>query len=1045
MTPSTTHLAAPVVAGVLALAVSLLPCTAQAQDASGALIELVPPGTVLADPSSPVRLTVLALDSDGSPFELVKAKVSTNAGSAGKLKADGPGRYIVELTPPDQAQDLQVVLSARTPAKAPVTRTFHLKMGTPLPTGMSFEASPARVTLGPSATSTLSLQLEPGADVAVEDLEIKAMAGSIANPTHLGGGRVTALYTAPPVNYPHLDIITVVDRRDPDRLYRQITLPLVGRADFPVVASAGSSVLLAVGEREFGPVVADAQGRAMVPLEVPPGIAEATVTTPQGSSQLDLGIPAFARSTFIVPYLGVPADPEAKIPLRLVVATDAGEPDAEVRPAISASAGAVGEPVYEGDGIYRIDFTPPVVTVPTTVQVGAALPGDGEQFRPQASFQVVPILPDRIGLDVAEPPGGGADWEVYLGAVTAAGLGLPGQALTLGAAGASVQGGVEDRTDGVYGGRVRPQDGPFEIWVDAGCTPTGNPARELLLIPTTRSLATDGWSSTILTVVALDDLGHPVPGVAVTLSQQSGDGGLPPSVTTAGCGVARVGYTAGEAAGLTVLKASAGDLEAITSILQGPGALIGDTDPGFSGTERQRALRDTWSQRFPVLRAGSMPQAAVAVAPTPEVAPEPTPAPVEPTPAEREPQPASTAPVAALEVEVQPATVAPGSTLTVKISATDAEFRGVVGETFDLLVSAGSASDIEELGQGNYRATLEVPKRQSEPLKITVSTTDGEHFQFVKVPVSEDAPVADPEPAVADAPEPAEQPAADPEQPKEREPKEPKVREPRERKAKGVTHRWLRVRGAAGLGMYDYEYIVDETPRVIIADGDPLPYEQSLVLEGADRELVPGGTASRQPMPELDLRARGWVPSFAYVGADVRYRGHYLGVDTDAFARYNEGLDLGYWDHFLTATIQGRYFHDLGDTRLWLGLAGGTVTTAVPVPAHWSPDGGPAALWFFPWGFTSFYGGVRGGVETGFGLELMAEAAIGTEKWTGVFVQEQSYELSYEVVDHLTVDLVIDMQARHIVVPLEDIEPYEPMVQVYDQRIGANLGLGLAF
>ncbi len=1013
--------------------------------AGGALVELVPPGKVLADGSTAVQLSVLALDADGSPLQVLKPRITTSAGRVGKVSSDTPGVYRFELVPPalQAGQDLQLVLTGRTTAKVPVTRTFHLPVVAPLPSGLSVAASPPVVSLGQGATSTISLQLEPGADLAVEELKVQAMVGNVANLTYLGGGRVSALYTAPAVNYPHLDIITVVDQRDPERLYAQLTLPLVGRADFPVSATPGASVLLSVGQREFGPVVADAQGRAMVPLEVPPGVTRATVTTPQGSSEIDLGTPPFAQAAFMPLYQGVPGLLGSSVPLRLVVATPTGQPDAEARPAVQVSAGTVGEAVYEGGGVYRFDYSPPSVTVPTTVDLLAVLPGQSEQHRPESSLLVVPALPERLDLQLVEG-------EARLHAVTAAGLGLPGQTITMGAVGAAVQGAVRDLGDGLYAVGLKPDAGPFELWADLACTPTGNPARELLLLSSTDTIALEGWTSTILTVVALDGLGHPVPGVPVTLARRSGDGNLPAAVTTGGCGVARVGYTAGSSAGLTVLSASAGSLSAVAPILQGPAVVVDAIDLGTSGSERQRSLRELWSHRFPVLRAGVEPVvAAVAVAPEP-VAPVPTPAPVA-TPA---PAAVSTDPVATLALEPQPATVAPGGTLTLVITATDAQGRGVPGQALDLLVSAGSAGALQDLGGGRYQVTLEVPKRQAEPIKVTVSTSDGETFRFLKVPVGEAvavAPVPAPTPEPTPAPEPTPTPTPEP---------TPvpgfgqqgvvadtaPARVPRERKpASDTAHRWLHLRGAAGAGAYGFEYVVSETPRTLLADGDPVPYERSLVLEGSDRELVPGGEASNQWLPQLDLRARGWVPSFAYVGADVRYRGHYLAVDTDAFAQYNEGPDLGYWDNLLTVALQGRYYHDLGSTRLWAGAALGTVTTAVPLPAHWSPDGGEPALWFFPWGFTSFYGGVRGGVETGFGLELMAEAAMGTERWSGVFLQEQSYELSYEVVEQVTVDLVVDLQARHILVPLEDVEPYEPMVQIYDSRFGVSLGAGVAF
>ena len=1002
--------------------------------AGGALVELVPPGAVLADGTTPVQLSVLALDADGTPLQVLKAKVTTSDGRVGKVKSSAPGVYSFELVPPSlQAdQDLQLVLTGRTTAKVPVTRTFHLPVQAPLPGSLVFEASPPVIPLGQGATSTLSLQLEPGADLDVEDLQLDAMAGSVANLTYLGGGRVTALYTAPAVNYPHIDIVTVVDQRDPEHLYAQLTLPLVGRADFPVTVAPGASVLLGVGDREFGPVLADAQGQAMVPLEVPPGTSKATVTTPQGVSEIDLGTPPFAQATFLPQYAGVPGLLGSTVPLRLVVATAAGQPDAEARPALQVSTGTVGEAVYEGGGIYRFDYSPPAVTTATSVGIIAVLPGQEDKFRPQASLLVVPAVADRLDLQLVEG-------QARMHAVTAAGLGLPGQTLTMGAVGATVKGAVRDLGDGLYAADVSGQDGPMELWADPACEPTGNPARDLLLLSSTDAIALEGWTSTILTVVALDGLGHPVAGVPVTLTRLSGDGSLPAAVTTGGCGVARVGYTAGSTPGLTVLKASAGDLSALAPILQGPAVVVDAIDLGASGSALQIEQRATWSQRFPVLRSGAEPTASVAVvaptnpAPTPEVAPTPAPAAV------------STEPVSTLDVVAQPATVAPGTQLTLIVTATDAAGLGVPGQQLDLLVSTGAPGELQDLGDGRYQVSLDVPKRQAEPVKITVSTADGETFRFLKVPVGAAvaAPTPAPEPVPALEPVPAPEPTpgfgdqgVTAAQPKP-------VREPRT--PSDLAKRWLRLRATGGVGLYDFEYVVSDDPRTLLADGDPVPYERSLVLEGADRELVPGGEASRQALPEIDLRARGWAPSFAYVGADLRYRGHYLAVDTDAFAQYNEGPDLGYWDNFFTAAVQGRYYHDLGDTRVWAGAAVGTVTTAVPLPAHWSPDGGAPALWFFPWGFTSFYGGLRGGVETGFGLEFMAEAAIGTERWSGVFLQEQSYELSYEVVEHVTIDLVFDIQARYILVPLEDVEPYDPMVQIYDSRIGAKLGMGVAF
>ncbi len=1044
---------APAILGLMVLLASASlgfapPAYAQGPDA-GALVELVPPGTVVAD-GTPVQLSVLALDTDGTPLQLIKPKLAPSAGKVGKLEDHGGGRYGISYTPPADgvAQDFTIVLSARTPAKAPITRTFHLQLRATGPGAVSFSADPPAVTLGDGATSTLSLQVEGTEALDASDLEFRALAGSVANVAPLGQGRISALYTAPSVNFPHLDIVSVVDRRDPDRLHAQLVIPLVGRADFPVNANPGASVLLTVGEREFGPVLADAAGKAKVPIEVPPGIGKATVTTPQGSSELDLGIPPFTRAAFLPSHPGLPGEPTTALPLRLVVASADGAPDAEARPRVTASEGTVSEPVYEGQGVFRVDYTPPVVSAPTTVVLRASLPGGGDKNEVETELKVVPTLPARVSLDLEGEPGGPREAQIH--ALSANGLGIPGLALGLGAVGATVSGSVRDLSDGRYAVGVVPKDGPMELWVDPACEPTGNPAAELLLFPTTQQLAFEGWTSTILTVLALDSTGHPVPGVTVDLGLLAGDGTVPATATTAGCGLARVGYSAGEQPGLAIIRASADELGATTAILQGPAAVVRAASVGTSGTQAEIQRLGAWAQRLPVLRVASLPEAMVAVAPAPApaVASAPTPEPdaqPEPTPA---PVATSSGPIVALELVAEPARAAPGSELSVVVTATDAAFLGVPGRELELLSSVGGSVELTDLGDGRYRATIEVPKRQSEPVKVTVSTPDGGVVRFLKVPVGTEeqaAPAPAPEPVVT-APEPAPEPVVTAPEPVVTAP-EPVVTTPppAPKEPRSVALPWLRLRAAGGVDSYAFEYLVSETPRTLEADGAPRPFEQSLVLEGADRELVPGGTPSNQILPAVDLRARAWVPALPYLGADLRYRGAYLGVDTDSFAQYNEGIDLGWWDSSLTAVAQARYFHDLGEHRLWAGAAFGTITTAMPLPAYWSPDGGEPALWFFPWGFTSLYGGLRGGAELGFGLDIMLEANVGTERWTGLFLKEQTLELGYAVGQSLSVNLVLDRVDRGILVPMADEEPYEPMVEVFDQRVGAKLGLGMQF
>ena len=88
--------------------------------------------------------------------------------------------------------------------------------------------------------------------------------GTVANITHLGNGRYSALYTAPPT-LPPQRAHHVIDKRNPDYSFGGVAIPLKGKANFPVVGKPNSNILLKIGDREFGPIPADAAGKARSP------------------------------------------------------------------------------------------------------------------------------------------------------------------------------------------------------------------------------------------------------------------------------------------------------------------------------------------------------------------------------------------------------------------------------------------------------------------------------------------------------------------------------------------------------------------------------------------------------------------------------------------------------------------------------------------------------------------------------------------------------------------------------------------------------------
>jgi hypothetical protein len=1030
-------------------------------------VELVPPGVVVADGSTPVTLALVALGPDGAPLAGLKAKVSVGLGKVGKLREVAPGSYLLDFTPPlaAQAGEVQLELSGKTRDKLSILRTWVLPLVPPLPAGFTIAADPPVVALGEGSTSTLSIQLQPAglADISAEDIAIEALAGKVANLMVLGGGRVTALYQAPSVNFPHLELITIADRRAPGRVYGHLVIPLVGRTSFPVTTAPGNSVLLAIGGREFGPVVADASGRAQVPVEVPPGVGSAVLTTPTGSTPLDLGIPPTIHAAFLPLHHGIPGDPAVTVPVRVLVVKPDGSPDAEARPQLSASAGQVTEPVYEGEGVYRADFTPPAVTSPGSVGFRLSLPGEPDNLAREASMALLPPPPASLVLEAPEGSlaKGGAKQEVTIRAHDAAGQPAAGVTVQLGAAGAQVAGAAREREAAVHTAVVTPGGGPLELWANPSVLPTGGPVRSLLLLPTTDRVLSEGWNTVLVSVLALDEFGLPVPGVSVQLSLLGGDGTLPSSVGTGPSGLARVAYTAGPRAGLVSIQATADDVRTATSLLQGPGVILRDVPLGQSGTAEALARAVAWRARLPVLRhdpGADAPVVATALPPAPgpgpsvapAPAPPPTPAPA-PTPAPTPAVPTSTDPVVALEVAPVAGFVA-GERLLLTVRLRDARGLGVVGQRLEVLASAGSLAAQRDQGDGSYLLEIAVPRGQREELKITVSTPDGAVSRFLRVAeatAAAPAPAPTPEPTPTPAPEPTPTPALEPTP-------TPAVANvitptptPRPPAPRRFPYRWLHARVSGGLASWSYAYDLNTRPAQFDDEGEPTPYGTAgtnLTLEGADRALVPDGEAAPMTIPAWDLRVSGWVPGFAWLGADLRYRGSYFGVDTDSFTADHEGMDLFWLDSHLTISGVGRYYLDLGAQRLWLGAEAGFVASATPVPVLWARDTTEPLLYFYPWTPGGFLAGGRAGAELGFGLDLEAEVAFGMEPFSSHFIRSQNVELSYEVVDHVAVALIWDRLQRTVIIPIDFADPEAgDMIEVVDARQGLSLGLGVAF
>ena len=847
------------------------PSVAHAQDAfSAPVVELLPVGQVVADGITPVTFQVLALDRTGAPIVGLEGRIAVSDGQGIRLTQTAPGIYSGFWTPlaAATAAPIQVTLKGKA-GRENISKTWSLPV-TPADAGqVPATANPPQLTLGQDASASLTFTLTGAAAAAAQagDLAVLASSGDVANLTSMGNGTFTALFTPPAQAYPQLSIITLIDRRNPDKSFGALVLPLVGKAAFPVTAMPNSRVMVKIGDREYGPVAADAAGRAQVPIVVPPGVGNATVVSILGAkkseSALDLQVPPSKRIRLFPTLQTVPADPSTPITVRVKVATAQGAADTAAQVMFTATGGTIGAAVHEGNGVYKAMFTPALSTVPAQATVSVSVADAVLPQNDALTLNLAPARPAALTL-TAEPgvlPPGAMAFQV-LGKVTGAGgTGVSGQLVDIQAEGARLNGQVRDLGGGDYQAAFSPKDGNQAIPVSGvvKLPATGNPLSRLVVVADSERISSGGGATTGLTVVALDAYGYPVAGVPVSLAILQGGGILAPNATTDANGMARVQYTAGDGSGLSSIQASSGDKAAGVAILKAPGAVGQGMDLPAAGNDAQRSMTDAWDALITSARVDRQ-GAGMAVRP----------APVAPAAASK------------LEMVADPASAVAGGTVVLRISARDARGIGLTGQTLTVQTTAGQVGPVQDTGGGSYQTTLQVPAGTTGGVQIAVSTAGGGIAAFLDIPIGEGSTSAW---GVGDGSADAQDPA-----PEEKPPKEPR--------AQGDYH-WLRLSGGYLGGLYSYK----QSPATLQG---PL-YAREVTVGGGVTD--PAGTTG------LQLNGRMFIPAFEYVGFEAGFRTSNWSI------QLAEGFDepIPDWLNEFSARAIGRYPVDFDGGRVHFG------------------------------------------------------------------------------------------------------------------------------
>lgn len=671
---------------------------------------LLPAGELVGDGSTSANLHFLALNPSGAPVLGLKLKVTASAGKAGEPVELGGGLYRIPYVAPAVRSLTPVTVEVR--ARVSERESYDAKGLVQVQPGASaaveVRANPDRIVLSQDASATISFQF-PGTEADVPqatDVLVRSSSGEVSDVVALGGGRFTARYTPPQVNYPHLAILTVVDRRNPSGVGGQVAIPLLGKVEYPVTTTPGASVILRIGDREFGPTTASGTGQASVSIVVPPGLRDATMlSVVNGSateSPLDLRVPEVRRLQLFPAQPGVPSDSRAVVPIRAVVYDPSGKPDVDAKLNVTATAGRLSRPVHLGGGVYEVLYTPPDGRVQMAATIQATLPG-GTKQTDDLELSLVPAMSAALVL-TAEPTRlaeDGTGLRVFARLTSVDGAGLADRSLRVKVAGAQVKGEVQDLKGGDYRIDLTADQGTdVDVHVTALSQPSGNALRRVLLFPEDPTLPADGISTASILVVTADEFGYPVGDVPVSLNV-TGGGGLPSSVTTDARGVAQVYYTVGSTPGLVSVEASARGRKGATSLLLGAPDL--DLSLPYSGSEADVRAATMWKGMQAGLRVpregATKPTAAASVA---------------------------SGVLKSLVATAEPAVVAPGGSVKVKVRAVDDAGRGLSGVALDFFATGGARfGPVREVGGGEYESVLTAPADAVDEIKVSVLNADG--------------------------------------------------------------------------------------------------------------------------------------------------------------------------------------------------------------------------------------------------------------------------------------------------------------------------------
>lgn len=642
-------------------------------------VTLVPSPPLLGDGST--AATVRFYVDDGQ-----KLKVKAESGKVGPAVAGADGVWTIPYTPPRVATVGTVAFKV---TAGGAETTFEVPVVPPFAGSVDISFDPP--VLSSTGTATIKITPEGSSPVAADARRfvVVASAGTVESVVPAGGGTWVARYTPPKgLTAPLSVVFGAADAAAPDKVFGSAVLPVTVKRSVSFDVQAGSSNVLKVGSRQYGPVVAAPSGKVAFDVDLDPrepkgDLRSVNTDTSKVDKEVELPVSAATALTFLPLPATVPAQADLQVPVRLVViGSDGEQKTAGTQIKLTASAGTISTPVLERAG-YSATFTPPAT--PGEVTLTAEVDG----VKAERKLKLIGSVP-TVALTAPDIGKSATTFSVTARVKDAQGTGVIGKTPIVSAEGATSGGSAKDNKDGTYTFpfKVASSVGRVRVYATPALEVSSMPAARIVAWPSSPTVAANGTDVVTVTVVTVDTFGIPVAGVDLKVGAPKGDGAVPPSAKTDARGMARVSFTAGRTPGLASVRLEGAGLITEIPLFQvkdGAGVVV---PPSGNPADEQLVAR--WqgaAAELRLVREGVVPPSG---------------------------------PPAVVTISTIPPYTTPGAAILVNVRVADAAGVGVGGKKLTVTAAPATVGQVTDNRDGTYAFPIQLPAGTDGPVGITI-------------------------------------------------------------------------------------------------------------------------------------------------------------------------------------------------------------------------------------------------------------------------------------------------------------------------------------